>query len=157
MRIHGNRVRQAKRGSQGLSFHYLNGYNMAKTRLCRVSHSLTEYRLARQGMRRQAGEMAWLPPALAQRLAPEPGDDADHIHGGCRQELLEVCAREATVPTLAQIEASYALREATLHARPQGILCGEFRCLLALPRRLERLVVGLQPDGELARGIFGLG
>src|SRR5262245_58663219 len=26
MRIHGNRVRQAKIGSQGLSFHYLNGY-----------------------------------------------------------------------------------------------------------------------------------
>src|SRR5262245_51323203 len=26
MRIHDNRVRQAKIGSQGLSFHYLNGY-----------------------------------------------------------------------------------------------------------------------------------
>src|SRR6266571_3584036 len=26
MRIHGNRVRQAKMGSQGLNFHYLNGY-----------------------------------------------------------------------------------------------------------------------------------
>ena len=26
MRIHGNRVRQVKIGSQGLSFHYLNGY-----------------------------------------------------------------------------------------------------------------------------------
>src|SRR5215471_10779964 len=28
MRIHGNRVRQAKIGSQGLSFHYLNGYQL---------------------------------------------------------------------------------------------------------------------------------
>jgi hypothetical protein len=27
MRIHGNRVRQAKMESQGLSFHYLNGYH----------------------------------------------------------------------------------------------------------------------------------
>src|SRR5215470_9142827 len=26
MRLHGHRVRQAKIGSQGLSFHYLNGY-----------------------------------------------------------------------------------------------------------------------------------
>jgi hypothetical protein len=34
-----------------------------------------------------------LPPALAQRLAPEPGDHLDHIHGGRRQALLEVCAR----------------------------------------------------------------
>src|SRR5262249_36666427 len=30
MRIHGNRVRQAKIGSQGLSFHYLNGYSCGR-------------------------------------------------------------------------------------------------------------------------------
>src|SRR5713101_6718116 len=29
MRIHGNRVRQAKMESQGLSFHYLNGYQLS--------------------------------------------------------------------------------------------------------------------------------
>jgi transposase-like protein len=30
MRIHGDRVRQAKMESQGLSFHYLNGYHFPK-------------------------------------------------------------------------------------------------------------------------------
>jgi hypothetical protein len=35
MRIHGNRVRQAKIGSQGLSFHYLNGYDLSYERFLR--------------------------------------------------------------------------------------------------------------------------
>src|SRR5215470_12533480 len=33
MRLHGHRVRQAKIGSQGLSFHYLNGYHAPWLRL----------------------------------------------------------------------------------------------------------------------------
>jgi hypothetical protein len=98
----------------------------------------------------QLGKVAGLPPALAQGLAPEPGDHPDDIHGGRREEVLEVRACQAKIPTPAQIEASRALRETTLHSRPQGILCGELRRLLALPRGLECLVVGLQPDGELA-------
>jgi hypothetical protein len=96
--------------------------------------------------------VAGLPSALAQRLAPEPCDHPDHIPGGRRQERLEGRAREAKVPTPAQIEASRALRETALHSRPQGILCCELRRLLALPRALECLVVGLQPDRELAWG-----
>jgi hypothetical protein len=66
-------------------------------------------------------------------------------------------ARDAQIATLAQIAASYAWREATFNARSQGILCGALRRRLALPRRLERLVVGLPPDGELARCSFGWG
>lgn len=61
-----------------------------------------------------------------------------------------MCACQAQIPTPAQIEASRALRETALHSRPQGILCGELRRLLALPRGLECLVVGLQPDRKLA-------
>ena len=47
-------------------------------------------------------------------------------------------------------ERRYPLRQATLHPRPQGILHCELRCLLPLPCGLERLVVGLRVDGELA-------
>jgi hypothetical protein len=101
--------------------------------------------------------VAGLPPALAQRLAPAPGDHLDHIHGCRRQELLEVRPREANVLTLAEIKASDPLREAALHTCPQGILGFEYRRLLALPRGLNRLVVGLRPNRELARSRLGRG
>ena len=58
-----------------------------------VGPALTEHRLARQRIGGQLGQVTGLPPALAQRLAPEPGDHPDHIHGRRRQELLEVRAR----------------------------------------------------------------
>jgi hypothetical protein len=94
--------------------------------------------------------MAWFPPALAQGLTPEPGDHPDDIHSGGIQELLEVRPRQAKVPIPAEINASNPLREATLDARPQGILGFELRWLLALPRDLERLMVGLRSDRVLA-------
>src|SRR5687768_4762845 len=102
----------------------------------------------------QPRQVAGLPPALAQRLAPEPGDHPDHIHGGRRQELLEVRPCQPDVSTVAQIKSSRALREATLDPGPQGVLGFERRRLLALPCGLERLVVGLGPDGELAWAPF---
>ena len=74
------------------------------------------------------------------------------MHGGGIAQLLEVCARQPDGPTPAQIEASRALREAALDPCPQGVLGFERWSLLALPRGLERLVVGLQPDRELAWG-----
>src|SRR5215510_2439908 len=42
MRIHGNRVRQAKIGSQGLSFHYLNGYGWVYTARTNIAVSPTQ-------------------------------------------------------------------------------------------------------------------
>jgi hypothetical protein len=68
-----------------------------------------------------------------------------------------VRACQPDVSTVAQIKASRALREATLHPGPQGISGFERRRLLALPRRLDGLVVDLRPDGELPRGIFRRG
>ncbi len=50
------------------------------------------------------------------------------------------------------MKAAYALREAALDPRPEGILGFECCRLLALARRLDRLMVGLRPDGELAGG-----
>ena len=102
----------------------------------------------------QPGKVAGLPPALAQGLTPEPGDHPDDIHRRGSEQLLEVRARQAEVPTLAQIKAPDALREAALHPRPQRILGFELRRLLALARGLDRLMVGLGPDGELAWGVF---
>jgi hypothetical protein len=43
-------------------------------------------------MRRQLGQVAGRPPALPQGLTSEPGDHPDDIHGGRREELLEVRA-----------------------------------------------------------------
>jgi hypothetical protein len=68
-----------------------------------------------------------------------------------------VRTRQAAVATLAQRKAPDALREATLHARPQRILGFERGRRLTLSRRLDRFVVGLGADGELAWRIFGCG
>jgi hypothetical protein len=72
------------------------------------------------------------------------------MHGRRRQELLELGARQPNVPTLAEIKASDPLREAALDPGPQGILGFERRRLLALTRGLDRLVVDLRPNRELA-------
>ena len=63
-------------------------------------------------------------------------------------------ARQPQVATPAEIKAPGPLREATLHPGPQRILGFELRGPLALPRRLERLMVGLQPDRKLAGSIL---
>jgi hypothetical protein len=65
-----------------------------------------------------------------------------------------VRARQPQIPTPAEIKTSYSLRETTLYPRPQGVLSFELGCLLALPCRLECLVVRLQSDGELPWGVF---
>ena len=72
------------------------------------------------------------------------------MHGGGIQELLEVRARQADVPTPAQINAPAPLGEATFDTRPQRVLGFERRRLLALPCRLERLMVDLWADRQLA-------
>jgi hypothetical protein len=61
------------------------------------------------------------------------------------------------VATSAQIKAPLALREATLHPGPQGVLGFELRGFLSLSGGLDGLVVGLQPDGELPWGVFRRG
>jgi hypothetical protein len=64
---------------------------------------------------------------------------------------------QANIPTPAEVEAPEPLRQAALHPGSQRVLGFELRRLLALPCRLERLMVGLQPDGELARSRSGGG
>jgi hypothetical protein len=100
------------------------------------------------------GEGAGLPPAFASWFTPEPGDHPGHIHGGRRQELLEGCARQPQVPAPAAINTADPWREAALHPRPQGILRCERGGLLAVARGLARLMVCLQPDGELPWGVL---
>jgi hypothetical protein len=68
-----------------------------------------------------------------------------------------VRACQPKVPTLAQVKAPDALREAALDPGPQGILGFELGGFLSLSRGLDGLVVGLQPDGELPRGVFRRG
>jgi hypothetical protein len=94
--------------------------------------------------------MSKLPPALTEGVTPSPGDHLDHIHGGGVEELLEVRTCQADGPTPAEIEAPDPLRQATLHSSPQRIRRCERRRLLALPCRLERLMVDLGADRQLA-------
>jgi hypothetical protein len=68
-----------------------------------------------------------------------------------------VRACQPKVPTLAQVKAPDALREAGLDPGPQGILGFELGGFLSLSGGLDGLVVGLQPDGELPRGVFRRG
>ena len=105
----------------------------------------------------QAGKVSWLPPAFPQGLTSEPGDHPHHIHGGGIQELLEVRARQPKVPTLTEIKAPDALREATLHPCSKGVLGFKLGGLLPLTGSLDGLMVGLGPDGELLRGVFRRG
>jgi hypothetical protein len=99
------------------------------------------------------GQVAGRPPAFAQRLAPQPGDHPDHMHGGRRQKLLEMRARQPPIPTPAELNTSYPLREAALHPRPQGVLRFARGGLLAVASGLERLMVRRQSDGELPWGV----
>ena len=108
-------------------------------------------------MRRQPRKVSRLSPAFASRFALKPGDHPHEIHRRSSEQLLEVRARQAAVATLAQRKASDALREATLHARPQRRLGFERGRLLTLARRLDRFVVGLGADGALAWRSFGGG
>jgi hypothetical protein len=105
----------------------------------------------------QLGQVAGLPPALAHSLAPEPGDHPDHMHGCRGQERLEVRARQAKIPTPAEINASDPWREATLYPCWQGVLGVELGGLLPLAGGLDGLVVRWRPDGELPWGVFRRG
>ena len=99
--------------------------------------------------------MSRLPSALIARLPPEPGDDPDDIHGRGIHELLQVRPRQPNVPTAAEIKTPYPLGQRTLYPRPERILRFELWRLLALPRGLERLMVDLWADRELAGGCLG--
>jgi hypothetical protein len=103
----------------------------------------------------QLGQVAGLPPAFASWCTPAPGAHADHMHRGGIEARLEVRARSATGSTPAAINAPDPLRQAPLHPCPQRLRGCERRCRLALPRRLERLMVDWWADRELAGGCLG--
>ena len=63
----------------------------------------------------------------------------------------------ADVTTLSHATPPDSLGVRALNPGPLGILGRELGGLLPLPCGLDRLVMGLRPDGELARCIFGLG
>ena len=79
------------------------------------------------------------------------------MHGRHIEQLREVRAGEPDGATPTAIKAPYPMREAALHTRPQCILGYALGGLLPLSRSLDRLVVGLRPDRELAWGLFGSG
>jgi hypothetical protein len=105
-------------------------------------------------MRRLSGHVSWLLPMRFEGLTPKPGDALDDRHGNGDREGR---ARHADGPKAARINGPDPLAEATLGTRPQGILaCGLWR-LLALSCHLERLVMGLQMDRQLAGGTRAAG
>jgi hypothetical protein len=62
----------------------------------------------------QLGKVSWFPPTLPQGLSLEPRDHPHHIHGGSIEQLVEVRARQADVPTPVEIAAPNSLGKATL-------------------------------------------
>ena len=63
----------------------------------------------------------------------------------------------APIAAASYATASDGLRGRALNAGPPGVLGHELRGLLPLPCGLDRLVLGLRPDGKLARRLVGLG
>jgi hypothetical protein len=103
------------------------------------------------------GKVSWFSLTLPQGLAPEPSDDSHHIHGGGIEELLEMRACQPQVPTLTEVKAPGALREATLDPCPQSVLGFEVSRLLPLACGLDGLMVCSRSDGELAWSTFRRG
>ena len=79
------------------------------------------------------------------------------MHRGGIQQLLERRACQPQVPTLPEINAPGAWRETPLHPRPQGVLGSALGSLLPLACRLERLMVDLWADRQLAGSRLGGG
>src|SRR3712207_8656764 len=68
--------------------------------------------------------------------------------------MLQMRLGEPEIASPAQTTASDALRVRAFDPGPLGVLGFERRRLLPLAGGLDRLVVGLRPDGQLAGGVF---
>ena len=124
-------------------------------RLCWLSPSSSGESPNGQRIRHQACKVARGPFLFPERFASEPIDHPDDVHGSRGQHLLEVRARQTDRATLPYIQAPHRLGARTFHTGPQRILRAELRRRLALPRRLERLVVPLGLHRELAGCLGG--
>jgi hypothetical protein len=91
------------------------------------------------------------------RCVLQPGCHAHQVEGRGGEDVLQMCFGVADVTTLAQATPPDGLRLRALNSGALGVLGGELGGLLPLPCGLDRLVMGLRPDGELPRRIFGLG
>jgi hypothetical protein len=120
-------------------------------RLCWLSPSSRSDSPHGQGSRCQPRKASRGPFFIPKQFAAEPIDHPHDVHGGRGQHLLEVRPCQTNVPTLAQSKATHRLGEGTFHPSPERILGFELWRLLALPRRLERLVRCLGFHRELAR------
>jgi hypothetical protein len=91
------------------------------------------------------------------RSVLQPGRDAHHIERGGGEHVRQTRVGVTDVATLAYATPPDGLRRRALNPSPLGILRRELGSLLSLPCGLDRLVIGLRPDGELARCLVGLG
>ena len=73
------------------------------------------------------------------------------------QQLLKMRACQPKVPTLTEVKAASALREAAFDPCPQSVLDFEVYRLLPLACGLDGLMVRLRSDGELAWSAFRRG
>jgi len=108
-------------------------------------------------MRGKLRKVARCPATLLVGVSPEPGDDADDIHGRGIQELLEMRTGQAQVATLPEIKPPNALGQRTLDPGPQRVLGFERGGLLAVAGGLEGFMLRLRPDRQLPGGVFGRG
>jgi hypothetical protein len=91
------------------------------------------------------------------RYGLQPCRDAHEVERGGGEHVLQTRVGVTEVATRSSATPPDGLRLRALNPGPRGILRRELGRLLSLPCGLDRLVRGLRPDGELARGIVGLG
>src|SRR3954451_14806144 len=86
-------------------------------------------------------------PGVPLRASPAPATDSAPPPSA----PLEVRLDQPDVPRMPQIAPAVALGEGALHTGPPRILRLELRSLLPRPRRLQRDVLCLGPEHQLAR------
>jgi hypothetical protein len=91
------------------------------------------------------------------RYVLQPCRDAHQGERGGGEHVLQTRFGLTDVATLSYATSPDGLRLRALNPGPLGILRRELGSLLPSPCGVDRLVIGLRPDGEWARGIFGLG
>jgi hypothetical protein len=85
------------------------------------------------------------------KRAQPPRAHPDHGEGDRGDERLQMRICEPNIAGPAQATAPDPLGVRAFDPGPPGVLGGERGGLLPLPRGVDGLMVGLQPDGELAR------
>ena len=100
----------------------------------------------------KSGNSGW-----SERVAVEPGDDADEIDRCRNAEMLQMRFWQTQIPRATQIKGTHSLRNSRFNPGPQSIPLPESFAALSLTSGLERCVLRLWPDRQGSPLVFGGG